>query len=408
MLGESPPIIRVNPSIRRCVLAGAVGALAVAAVLLHQISFSVLDRVVTEVRPETARSSVSAGNGLRDTMEAQAENANSSSITQFVDSLNESELESILRERATFFPDGMSHIWRRALLARWVTFRPVAAANHARVSDPAGIPFVLDAWFRVDAVAAAAWLREFGDRRLAEVIFQQDAHESLPPGAALALFEKLPADTEAALGIDLIARASREEINSWLLESSQTPLRHRALIHFSQINPEQARETILEAARDLPEGPERQQLLNVIIGQWARNDPVSAVAWLDELPDARSYVAVWASLTAQWAEAHPAQAAQIAVQLPSGPAQHQAVISAVSGWARLDPAGASAWVIQFPEGSLRSEAVQQLVFAWSLRDAAAAERWMSLLPHGPSRDAAVKTFQAFADRDRTAKGLGAN
>jgi hypothetical protein len=357
---------------RRVVLAFAAVGCAGLVLLAWQKAVSPRAAAASARRTIAPPSSAAAGTRLIEAVATtRREKAPAESVRRFIASLDETEVATVLREPSAYFPAGMTPSWRRALLAHWIHLNPAAAC---------------------------AWLRESGNRGLAEEAFAGPAASSVPVVAALTLFEKLPPETDSQAGFDLLARAKPEDIKAWLQDSPSTALRLRTLVQFCQLHPEQAREKILAAALLLPEGTERDQVTSVILGEWSRTDPLAVVARLDQMPGSSAKTMAWGSLVAQWAENHPAQAAQIAVQVADGPARHQAVIAAVSGWARRDPPATAAWVIQFPEGDLRNEAMDQLVFAWALRDVAAVERWTSQLPSGPARDAALVTIGQVAAR----------
>ncbi|HUR58499.1 MAG TPA: hypothetical protein VM029_12355, partial [Opitutaceae bacterium] len=222
--------------------------------------------------------------------------------------------------------------------------------------------------------------------------------QALGLGAALALFDRLGEDSDAELGCKLMTRASLEELTAWLAESSATRLRQRTLIRFAQLQPERARTGFLEAIHAMADTDDRTQLLTVIVGKWARSEPLAAMEWIERMPNARTAEIVWGSVTAQWAQQNPVQVARIAAELPPGTSQRQAVISAVSGWARSDPRAAAAWVERFPEGEWRGAAMEQVVFMWSMRDPVAAASWLSLQPAGASRDRAAAALQRLAVR----------
>jgi len=166
----------------------------------------------------------------------------------------------------------------------------------------------------------------------------------------------------------------------------------------------------------------RQQVDNLL----AANDPASAAAWLDRIPDpidrkamvsrvseswgrVQSHVAwQWGTglpegearsiaiqnILSSWAEEHPVEAATAAVNGLGPEEQSQGVLAVLLSWTQRDPAAAASWVGLFPESPLREIATQNVVGNWAVRDVASAGDWLEGLPDGGSREAGFLTWQS--------------
>lgn len=100
------------------------------------------------------------------------------------------------------------------------------------------------------------------------------------------------------------------------------------------------------ALQQIPDGDMKNHLVANFALQWGRSDPLSAAAWLLNLPGAVECPAALVGLSRAWAEADPQEAADFAALLPAGELRRSALTAAVTVWIEKNPGAASAWIDQ--------------------------------------------------------------
>lgn len=123
-------------------------------------------------------------------------------------------------------------------------------------------------------------------------------------------------------------------------------------------------------------GPARRRLLHRIAHAWARQDPVSAAAWTNELEAADRHEAL-REILHRWAEDDPAAAANYLVQLPTSEQNLHMVHSIAHRWAERDRAAAMAWGAAQASPANRERAIGGAVSSWSDSDPQAAAQFAS-------------------------------
>ena len=125
---------------------------------------------------------------------------------------------------------------------------------------------------------------------------------------------------------------------------------------------------------NLPPSPERDDLLNYSLRQWATDDPENALAWMNQMPDQTARERALDTVAMDMTD--PFTAATFAAEnLSPGPGRDQAVVNIVQFWTTSAPDEAAAWVTQFPNGPLRDAATRTLLEVWEKENPAAANMW---------------------------------
>jgi hypothetical protein len=134
--------------------------------------------------------------------------------------------------------------------------------------------------------------------------------------------------------------------------------------------------TAINLVADLPQSPERDELLNYSARQWAIVDQNNAVLWIERIQDPMLREEMLVNVAIDWAVQDPFNAAIFAsTALTPGLGQNNAVINIVRFMAVSAPDRAAAWVEQFPEGNLRATAMENLMDVWGKDDPDAASEW---------------------------------
>lgn len=105
---------------------------------------------------------------------------------------------------------------------------------------------------------------------------------------------------------------------------------------------------------------------------WARVDPVGAVAWFVQLPPEQQNGHILNRILTRWMQYDGERCAEWLRDQPVSPLLDSARAERAMSVARRDPAGALAWVEQIGDAKRRASIEEQVVWAWYQRDRAAA------------------------------------
>ena len=120
--------------------------------------------------------------------------------------------------------------------------------------------------------------------------------------------------------------------------------------------------TAITLAANLTPSPERDELLNYSVLQWAATDSASAIAWAEQVPEAAMRDKMMADIAIGLGVQDPFRAAKfIATSMTDSDARNNAVINIVRFWTASSPEQAAAWVEQFPQGPLRDAAMENVM-----------------------------------------------
>jgi hypothetical protein len=152
--------------------------------------------------------------------------------------------------------------------------------------------------------------------------------------------------------------------------------------------------TALTIAVELNARSERDELIRHAAGEWAFTAADAAAEWARQIEDGPLRNQTMAAIAVAWAETDPRGAATLASEeLESGRVQEDAVVSIVQRWAQQEPAGAAEWISAFDEGEVRAAAVHNLVKLWTDRDPAGAGEWINGLVRRSVRNVATAAYE---------------
>ncbi|MEQ1858328.1 MAG: hypothetical protein ABMA13_00170 [Chthoniobacteraceae bacterium] len=409
-----------------------------------------------------------------ETRTSDAAALSSSAIGRLIDGKNEFQRVRTLYEYSlSLGADGMAGAVNEAmqlplthrnmalgiLFARWAELDPAGAVKYSQLlprSANAGFlrRTALTTWAEQDLDAALAWARtlEKSDTRNDSLATIAGALAKRDPAAALKLIAENFTGRDSANAYDTVfsawaendftsayaaaqeltdpglrVRAMRAALNQKLEADPHMVLEALRTAKLSELrwdlgNRAMTRwlERDFAAARDyalaLPPGDQRDQGLQQVAKEFARNDPHAALDWLRTLPDDGSRDQAIQSLFGTWAgsdskaalegaralpegrlrENALAQIAQnlvdtdistalgILKELPPGNATDNAFQQVAWRWGRTDPKAAATWFIDnLPENN--QWALQQIVSEWARNDPDAALGWASALPDDRSQ-----------------------
>lgn len=248
-----------------------------------------------------------------------------------------------------------------------------ALVNSTNAADSELREVLLRQWAQIDVQAAASWAQELdGNGRAAAITQVSIAWAEQNVAESIAWARNLTADND----------------------------RDTALL---QIGFEAARTDPIETVRvalDLPNGSQRDELMNHAAAQWATFDSAAAHAWASQLDDIAMRQRLIGTIISSSAEHDGLGTATRAVsELPAGPIQDRTVVSVIQRWSQVEPAQAAAWVKEFPASPLGLDAMENLVTSWSRFDSVSAHTWLLSLPPSQLRDAGLRQWQVSSGSD---------
>ncbi len=350
-----------------------------------------------------------------------------------------------------------------AVLQRWAALDPAGATAMARpYFDRARKMGRYSAWRSGDGAVTAAWVNAIPEAALAEANIlgrffgtwelDRKVRASLAdgdPARQLDRFARLPDSSireELCIGaIDLLARTDPAAAEAHLDLISdlgkRNGLRAEILHKLAKTDPAAALARLAQLGPQLTPGYNGTQIVDAVLVDAAKQDPTSAFAILDNLPEglrSRATGAVligWACkdpvAALDWATANGLDLAnvQVAAVFGSRPTNGRStLLNTVWG---ADHAKVFDWVSAQPPSPSRDDMLQErmalaprdekftlygmmtpesqveqvgtVVYALNREDPKSAEAWVTNLPPGPARSAAVQSLiaaQAYKNPDR--------
>jgi hypothetical protein len=239
---------------------------------------------------------------------------------------------------------------------------------------PAGLVLaqsLISRWATIDPSAAAEWVSQlpggaFGEMACREIAV---ALAKVDMDGAVKFVEKLQEDGNQTTARLSLAAEAATQTNSRI-----------ALILLT----------------DIPAGPERDEVMDYSIQQWAVTDFGAAFAWLAGVPDPVLRDKILNNLVVDLAVENPFDAAEFAAArtLP-GQISDRTLADIVRFCATSQPERTAAWLEKFPEGALRDQVFQELIDVWARDDASQAATWLSQLSESHSRELALERYVFF-------------
>ncbi len=217
---------------------------------------------------------------------------------------------------------------RLRMLSEWARVSPTAALEYVRQKmfrdrQPEALTTVFEAWAGQDPTAAWNWVltRENGDAGHLRSVLTEVAKND--PVMAQRL-----AGEYAGQHPDLASNAYLSALDGVMYTGDY----------------EGAQRMIAQAK--VPNEEQRNILLNLLAGNWARYQPESAAQWVLNLPAGAVRAQALDALGQAWSDIDPPRAAEFAMNLPPGPERQTALKQAISKWTMDDPLRASEWVLK--------------------------------------------------------------
>ena len=137
-----------------------------------------------------------------------------------------------------------------------------------------------------------------------------------------------------------------------------------------------------------------------IVEAWMRVDPDGAVAFAMAEPNESKRSDLLEVVAGEMAEQDPARALQLATGLKPGQAQTAVVVRAIEQWAEKSPKEASSYVVGLTDPVVREAALSSLLGRWSWSDGEAAFKFAETVgAGGAAHDGMLRAAGQWANRD---------
>lgn len=134
----------------------------------------------------------------------------------------------------------------------------------------------------------------------------------------------------------------------------------------------------------------REQGIRFIAGEWAKRDPLSALAHaslLSHRPDRNTFVE---TALRTYTQTNPREAALWLASQPSSPETERLMNAVMAAWTAFEPRETARWAGELQNPLLRAKSITSVAESWAKVDPDGLVEWLGQLPDAPSRDAAVE------------------
>ncbi|MFM8720692.1 MAG: hypothetical protein ACKOFH_14395 [Chthoniobacterales bacterium] len=172
----------------------------------------------------------------------------------------------------------------------------------------------------------------------------------------------------------------------WLLSQSSVSFREQG-IRF--IAGEWAKRDPLSALAYSPmisHRPDRNLFLETALRTYTQTNPREAALWLANQPPSSETERLMNQVMAAWTAFEPQETARWAGELPNPALRAKSITSVAESWAKVDPDGLVAWLGGLSDSSMRDAAVEGATRVWMRNDPATAAQWATGIVDRGRRD----------------------
>ena len=289
------------------------------------------------------------------------------------------------------------------LLDEWIELDPVGAATYAANLFAAGgdeqlLHKAMRGYARRDPRAAATWAASLTsplvrDSALREVFETWSARDPRSAGEMVVLLPIGTAQSTAATVVSKhFARVNFEGALAWMgtlaapaqAAAFQTIMRSQ-WTKTGSTNPGAALPWVL-AQSSLSF---REQGIRFVAGEWAKRDPLSALAHASIIaarPDRNAFLE---TALRTYTQTNPREAALWLASQPSSPETERLMNQVMAAWTAFEPRQTAQWATAREDPALRSKSITAVAESWAKVDAGGLVAWLGSLTDAAARDAAI-------------------
>lgn len=176
----------------------------------------------------------------------------------------------------------------------------------------------------------------------------------------------------------------------WLLARSSVSFREQGLRFIASEWAKREPLAALAQAGAIPGAYDRKIFLETALGTFTQTNPQQAALWLASQPPSPDNERLMNGVLAAWTAYQPWQAAQWVTTLGSRPQQVRSITTMAETWAKVDPDGAADWLGTLRDVALRDAAVEGAARFWMRSNPAAAAQWAAGIVDRSKREQSIK------------------
>jgi len=208
-------------------------------------------------------------------------------------------------------------------------------------------------WSQKDPQGAVAWLDSLPTSQAKMQAYQSAANQiaATNPLAAIELVEKISGGSRQWLVQNTISQWAASDFDAaknWITTQDDPFMLDAGLSSFiytwAQRDPAEAA-TFLSKA---PTGPNRQNQLTTLAGQWAASDRDAALNWAQTIENKEQRAQATSGVYQQWANQDPKGAARQLASLGDSEERNQLLGTLAGTWVNQDPEAARQWMDSLP------------------------------------------------------------
>ena len=223
-------------------------------------------------------------------------------------------------------------------------------------------------WAQQDSEAALEFARSLTSSRQRHLAYSTalKTWATADPEGAVEWYEERVANGDGAPGRAFFAglHAVRPELALqmvWDMEDLGRSAEMLRSIYLPRDGDRESGASSVKALFDVEEDPERRAVLARIVADvWAKEDPMRAVAWAQELED-------------------------------EADTQHGIYMAAARSWGRREPEATMGWLQENEIENIESGVIHQITRSWSHDDRTSLGQWIEETPASPLKDSVIST-----------------
>ena len=188
------------------------------------------------------------------------------------------------------------------------------------------------------------------------------------------------------------AKDDPESAMAWLQVQSLSQDSVRGMLEIVAVWAAEDSESALLWLESNAQGLARHTTIQSGMELWAQQDPIAAATWIDGMANDGSKVTAAKALAANWAGQNPDEASQWVEQLPAGSLRNDAAAALVESWAATAPEAAAIWALTEAEYHGNTDLLNLSIQHYTQVNPAEAEQFLRSVNEAYEAPAAIETY----------------
>jgi len=188
------------------------------------------------------------------------------------------------------------------------------------------------------------------------------------------------------------AKDDPESAMAWLQVQSLSQDSVRGMLEIVAVWAAEDSESALLWLESNAQGLARHTTIQSGMELWAQQDPIAAATWIDGMANDGSKVTAAKALAANWAGQNPDEASQWVEQLPAGSLRNDAAAALVESWAATAPEAAAIWALTEAEYYGNTDLFNLSIQHYTQANPTEAEQFLRSVNEAYEAPAAIETY----------------